>query len=421
MPDPKSSGTGYFFYKNLVNTMGEANALAYIDKLEYNVKQFSESGSGPIKLLIQGEIGIGLGLTFQAVNQINEGSPFQIVYPKEGSPYSLTGTGMMKHSSNDADVQRVFDFIINDFLLYDKEHFSPEQILQHQKNTIPNYPKHIPYADMTGIEDIHEKERLLEVLKDAKLIVKDLYKNFDGKDILKHISFAVKEGEFLSVLGPSGCGKTTLLRILIGLEKQDDGEILLDAQDISHLKPSERGMGIIFQNYALFPNMSVLENVEYALKLRADLKQNSRKIALSTLEAIGMLDQIDKRPSQLSGGQQQRVAIARTLALNPKIILLDEPISALDVSMREVMKKELKDIQKKFNSTMIFITHEQEEAFYLSDRIMVMSEGNIEQIDTPRNIYEHPANDYIKDFVIAHLDSKLASLCVCTGKNVYEK
>ena len=167
--------------------------------------------------------------------------------------------------------------------------------------------------------------------------------------------------------------------------------------------------------------MSVLENVEYALKLRAYLKQNRRKIALSTLEANGMLDQIDKRPSQLSGGQQQRVAIARTLALNPKIILLDEPISALDVSMREVMKKELKDIQKKFNSTMIFITHEQEEAFYLSDRIMVMSEGNIEQIDTPRNIYEHPANDYIKDFVIAHLDSKRASWCVCTGKNVYEK
>lgn len=260
----------------------------------------------------------------------------------------------------------------------------------------------------------------MEILN-PKLVVKDLYKNFDGKDILKHISFEVKEGEFLSVLGPSGCGKTTLLRILIGLEQQNDGTILLDGADISHLKPSERGMGIIFQNYALFPNMSVLENVEYALKLRADLKKDSRKTALSTLEAIGMLDQIDKRPSQLSGGQQQRVAIARTLALNPKIILLDEPISALDVSMREVMKKELKDIQKKFNSTMIFITHEQEEAFYLSDRIMVMSEGKIEQMDTPRNIYEHPANDYIKDFVIAHLDSKLASLCVCTGKKVYEE
>ena len=214
----------------------------------------------------------------------------------------------------------------------------------------------------------------MEVLEKEKLIVRDLYKNFDGKDVLKTISFTVHEGEFLRVLGPSGCGKTTLLRILIGLEQQTKGQILMDGEDISHLKPSERNMGIIFQNYALFPNMTVLENVEYALKLRSDKKAESRKIALQTLEAIGMSDQIKKRPSQLSGGQQQRVAIARTLALNPKIILLDEPISALDVSMREVMKKELKDIQKRFNSTMIFITHEQEEAFYLSDRIMVMSD-----------------------------------------------
>ena len=261
----------------------------------------------------------------------------------------------------------------------------------------------------------------MEVLEKEKLIVRDLYKNFDGKDVLKTISFTVHEGEFLSVLGPSGCGKTTLLRILIGLEQQTKGQILMDGEDISHLKPSERNMGIIFQNYALFPNMTVLENVEYALKLRSDKKAESRKIALQTLEAIGMSDQIKKRPSQLSGGQQQRVAIARTLALNPKIILLDEPISALDVSMREVMKKELKDIQKRFNSTMIFITHEQEEAFYLSDRIMVMSEGNIEQIDTPQNIYHHPANQYIIDFVNAHLDGKPESLCKCTGKQVYEQ
>lgn len=262
----------------------------------------------------------------------------------------------------------------------------------------------------------------MEVLnQNVKLQVRDLYKNFDGKDVLKKISFDVKEGEFLSVLGPSGCGKTTLLRILIGLEQQNSGEILLDGTDISKRKPNERDMGIIFQNYALFPNMTVLENVEYALKLRPDLKKDSRKIAEATLDQIGMHDQLNKRPSQLSGGQQQRVAIARTLALNPKIILLDEPISALDVSMREVMKKELKEIQKKFNSTMIFITHEQEEAFYLSDRIMVMSEGNIEQLDTPKNIYDHPANQYIKDFVIAHLDQKLQSLLKCTGRELYEK
>lgn len=165
MPDPKSSGTGYFFYKSLVNTMGEEQALAYIDKLEYNVKQFTESGSGPIKLLIQGEIGIGLGLTFQGVNQINSGSPFQIIYPQEGSPYSLTGSGLMKQSADDEEVNKVFDFIINDFLLYDKEHFSPESILVDQKNTIPNYPQDIRYADMQGIEDIKEKERLLDLWK----------------------------------------------------------------------------------------------------------------------------------------------------------------------------------------------------------------------------------------------------------------
>lgn len=165
MPDPKSSGTGYFFYKSLVNTMGEKKALEYIDKLEYNVKQFTESGSGPIKLLIQGEIGIGLGLTFQGVNQINSGSPFKIIYPKEGSPYSLTGTGLLKHSADNQEVNEVFDFIINDFLLYDKKYFSPEAIMEHQKNTIPNYPQNIQYADMKGIEDIKEKERLLDLWK----------------------------------------------------------------------------------------------------------------------------------------------------------------------------------------------------------------------------------------------------------------
>ena len=192
-------------------------------------------------------------------------------------------------------------------------------------------------------------------------------------------------------------------------------------KDISALKPHERDMGIIFQNYALFPNMTVLENVEYALKRHPQFKAESRKIAEHTLNQIGMEEHFDKKPRQLSGGQQQRVAIARTLALNPKVILLDEPISALDVTNREIMKNELKEIQRKFHSTMIFITHEQEEAFYLSDRIMVMSEGNIEQLDTPKNIYDHPANQYIKDFVVAHLDQKFASLLKCTGRADHEK
>lgn len=251
---------------------------------------------------------------------------------------------------------------------------------------------------------------------ELKLMVKDLYKEFDGKDVLKHISFDVRQGEFLSVLGPSGCGKTTLLRILIGLDHQNSGQIIKEGIDISPLAPSERGMGIVFQNYALFPNMNVLQNVAYALKLRKNTAKNAEEIARNTLDMIGMSDQLTKMPKQLSGGQQQRVAIARTLALNPDIILLDEPISALDVSMREVMKRELKEIQKKFDATMIFITHEQEEAFYLSDRIMIMSEGDIEQIGTPRDIYDHPASQYVSDFVIAHLDQKYESLLKCTGR-----
>lgn len=262
----------------------------------------------------------------------------------------------------------------------------------------------------------------MEILKEEiKLTVTDLYKNFDNEDVLKNISFQVKKGEFLSILGPSGCGKTTLLRILIGLERQDGGIIEKDGEEISDLPPSERGMGIIFQNYALFPNMTVLENVEYALKLRKDKKAGARETAKKTLEMLGLTEHLDKKPRHLSGGQQQRVAIARTLALNPDIILLDEAISALDVTNREIMKRELKEIQKKFHSTMIFITHEQEEAFYLADRVMIMSEGNIEQIDTPENIYNNPKNQYIKDFVIAHLEQKYESLLKCTGRLKDEK
>lgn len=165
MPDPKSSGTGYFYYKNLVNVMGEEKALQYIDDLEKNIKQFTESGSGPIKLLKQGEIAIGLGMTFQAVNEINGGNDFEIIYPPEGSPYSLTGTAMIEGRQDDEHVQTIFRYIVNEFLLYDKEHFSPEKILKDQVNTIENYPQDIQYADMTGIDDMKEKERLLALWK----------------------------------------------------------------------------------------------------------------------------------------------------------------------------------------------------------------------------------------------------------------
>lgn len=255
----------------------------------------------------------------------------------------------------------------------------------------------------------------MEILNaNTKLSVQNLHKSYNGLSVLKDVSFDVREGEFLSVLGPSGCGKTTLLRILIGLEKQNQGTILLDGLDISTKPPHLRDMGIIFQNYALFPNMSVLENVMYAMPSHNVLE--NKNIAHRILTQINLQEHLQKLPHQLSGGQQQRVAIARTLALQPKVVLLDEPISALDVSNREIMKKELKEIQLNFHSTMIFITHDQEEAFYLSDRIMIMSEGKIEQLDTPQMIYDHPANAYIQEFVVSHLDQKLASLLKCTGK-----
>lgn len=165
MPDPKSSGTGYFFYKNMVNTRGEEGALSYFDALQQNIKQFTESGSGPVKLLIQGEVAIGLGMTFQAVNEINKQSPFEIVYPKEGSPYTLTGTALMKGREKDQKIVEIYDFIINEFLLFDKEHYSPEIILKDQKIAIENYPENISYANMEGISDIKEKERLLDLWK----------------------------------------------------------------------------------------------------------------------------------------------------------------------------------------------------------------------------------------------------------------
>ncbi len=259
----------------------------------------------------------------------------------------------------------------------------------------------------------------MEVLN-TKLSVKNLTKTYGGKTVLNNVSFDLMEGEFLSILGPSGCGKTTLLRILIGLEKADSGEIIKGGKDISSLASFDRGMGIVFQNYALFPNMTVLQNVQYALTLRKETKKQAKEIAERTLEQVGLTDQMHKRPHQLSGGQQQRVAIARTLAMNPDVILLDEPISALDVTNREIMKAELKSLQKKFNATMLFITHDQEEAFFLSDRIMVMSEGNIEQMATPLELYKNPANDYIKEFVVEQLDKKYYDLIGYTGRGKYE-
>ena len=245
---------------------------------------------------------------------------------------------------------------------------------------------------------------------DIKLKIVGLSKNYDGVVALDDISFDVYNGEFLSILGPSGCGKTTALRILIGLLQPTSGQIIKDGTDITGFAPSKRGMGIVFQNYALFENMTVLGNVEYALRLRKENKADARGNALKIIERMGLSEHIDKRPSELSGGQQQRVAIARTLVLHPDIILFDEPMSALDVATRLTLRSELKCIQRDFGTTMIYITHDQEEAFALSDRIMVMNKAKIEQIGTPDEIISAPASAYVKEFVIDNLKAKIDSL-----------
>ena len=242
------------------------------------------------------------------------------------------------------------------------------------------------------------------------LEVRNLTHYFDSKKALDNVSFDVYDGEFLAILGPSGCGKTTILRTLIGLLDIDAGTISMDGNDITYAPPSARNMGIVFQNYALFENMTVLKNVQYALKIKKETRAASKENALKMLERMGLSEHASKKPNMLSGGQQQRVAIARTLVLQPRIILFDEPMSALDVETRLALRSELKRIQKEYGTTMIYITHDQEEAFAMSDRILVMRNARIAQLDTPENIVKSPADEYVVSFVVDNIQKKIDSL-----------
>jgi len=244
-----------------------------------------------------------------------------------------------------------------------------------------------------------------------KLIeVKNLSKIYGNKTILDNITFNIYKGEFLSILGSSGCGKTTLLRILAGIEKQTSGNIYKNNKNINNVTPFERKVSIVFQNYALFPNMNVYQNINYVLSPLHLEKEKRDKLVNNIIKNVGLSEHALKKPAMLSGGQQQRVAIARALITEPDLILFDEPMAALDSNIKHELRKQLKDLQKKYKITMVYITHDQEEAFALSDRIMVINNDHIVQLDKPTTIYKNPKNDFVKDFVKNQLDEKVESI-----------
>jgi putative spermidine/putrescine transport system ATP-binding protein len=237
------------------------------------------------------------------------------------------------------------------------------------------------------------------VLMGKDLILDNLNKKFDQVVAVRDMNLCVKEGEFVCFLGPSGCGKTTTLRMIAGLEVPTDGTITYDGKIINKIIPQKRNFGIVFQSYALFPHMTVAENVGFGLKMRKVSKDRMNKRVDELLELVGLGDQKLKRPPELSGGQQQRVALVRSLATYPQILLLDEPLSALDAKIRVNLRAEIKRVQVDLGITMIYVTHDQEEALSISDRVIVMNKGYIEQVDKPIAIYKNPGSKFVADFV----------------------
>ena len=235
--------------------------------------------------------------------------------------------------------------------------------------------------------------------KDVIVRIADVDKSFDGERVVKKLNLDVERGEFLTMLGPSGCGKTTTLRMIAGFEVPTSGQIFLEGEDVDDKKPNERNVNTVFQNYALFPHMNVFDNIAFGL-VEKKVKKDEIRRRVEEMIRLVQLDGMEKRmPSQMSGGQKQRVAIARALVNRPKVLLLDEPLGALDLNLRKQMQGELKALQRRLGITFIYVTHDQEEALTMSDRIAVMNRGRLEQVGTPEEVYNHPETKFVADFI----------------------
>lgn len=253
---------------------------------------------------------------------------------------------------------------------------------------------------MSGVEDaIGEHSKAGEEEPELAVELVDAVKTFDQVRAVDHVTLSVRAGEFLSLLGPSGCGKTTTLRIIAGFEHPDQGRVVVAGEDVTELPPYRRNVNTVFQDYALFPHFTVWENVAYGLRARRSSREAVKKRVGQALEVVELVGFDQRRPAQLSGGQQQRVALARALVLNPRVLLLDEPMNALDRKLRQQMQIELKRVQEDVGISFIFVTHDQDEAFTMSDRVAVMSDGKIAQLGTPRQLYESSTSSFVAEFV----------------------
>lgn len=236
------------------------------------------------------------------------------------------------------------------------------------------------------------------------LELKKIRKSYEGIEVLKNINLKIEKGEIVSILGPSGCGKTTLLNLVLGLTQVSEGRIIFDGEDITEMPMEKRGFNIVFQDYALFPNLNVYENIVYGLKNKPNI--STTKEVQDLINLLGLGKHLTKKIEELSGGQKQRTALARTLVMKPKILLLDEPLSALDGVIKESIKQKIKEIARDFKLTTIIVTHDPEEALTLSDKVLIVNEGQISQFGTPEEIIKKPANDFISEFILRQLEIK---------------